>query len=226
MPRWSGSGNGKQPGSGASKPSKVVTIKIASQYLNSILAEDLVIGTSHIREDAATVLKFHGSYQQDDRDLRTQMKLAGGEGEGVPVHGPGSGSSEVSSTPASTWESTSWARTTVGNGTLRITTRQEFQLHGVLKDDSDGDDPGRSTRCFSRPLQRPAATSKPQHVSSAARPRSTTASAPRCRPTPSGSRRTALRGRRATGRSGSTARRSTIRPSPPPVRFRFPPVGR
>ena len=42
--------------------------------------------------------------------------------------------------PSSTWPADELART-IGNGTLRITTRQEFQLHGVLKDDLAGDDP-------------------------------------------------------------------------------------
>src|SRR3954467_15646359 len=62
-----------------SKPSKVEGIKAASQYLKTILAEEIAADASHISEDAATVLKFHGSYQQDDRDRRTQMKREGKE---------------------------------------------------------------------------------------------------------------------------------------------------
>ena len=43
-----------------SKPSKVEGIKVASQYLKTILAEEVAADASHISEDAATVLKFHG----------------------------------------------------------------------------------------------------------------------------------------------------------------------
>ena len=64
---------------GGSKPSKVEAIKLASEYLKTFLAEEVGNGSSHISEDAATVLKFHGSYQQDDRDVRTQHKKEGKE---------------------------------------------------------------------------------------------------------------------------------------------------
>jgi sulfite reductase (ferredoxin) len=126
-----GSGNGSAR-VGASKPSKVETIKIASQYLKTILAEDLVNGTSHISEDAATVLKFHGSYQQDDRDLRSQMKREGKEKAYqfmVRIRIVGG------KLDARQYLGVDELARTVGNGTLRITTRQEFQLHGVVKDD-------------------------------------------------------------------------------------------
>jgi sulfite reductase (ferredoxin) len=56
------------------KPSKVEALKIASEYLKTWVAEEVNNGLGHFSEEAATVLKFHGSYQQDDRDLRTQLK--------------------------------------------------------------------------------------------------------------------------------------------------------
>ena len=56
---------------GSAKPSKVEAIKLASEYLKTYVADELANGQSHFTEDAATVLKFHGSYQQDDRDLRS-----------------------------------------------------------------------------------------------------------------------------------------------------------
>src|SRR5689334_7497426 len=61
------------------KPSKVEAIKLASEYLKVHLAEEAFNGVSHFTEDAATVLKFHGSYQQDDRDHRTLLKREGKE---------------------------------------------------------------------------------------------------------------------------------------------------
>src|SRR3954469_13968140 len=123
------SGNG---GPGGSKPSKVEAIKVASQYLKTILAEEIRNDASHISEDAATVLKFHGSYQQDDRDRRTQMKREGKEKAyqfmvRIRIVGGKLDAGQYLGIDA-------LARA-AGNGTLRITTRQEFQLHGVVKDD-------------------------------------------------------------------------------------------
>ena len=45
----------------------------------TFVADEVRNGLTHFTEDAATVLKFHGSYQQDDRDLRTQLKREGQE---------------------------------------------------------------------------------------------------------------------------------------------------
>ena len=67
-----------KPG-GIAKPSKVEAIKLASQYLKTFVADELQNGKSHFSEDAATILKFHGSYQQDDRDVRRQLKKEGKE---------------------------------------------------------------------------------------------------------------------------------------------------
>ena len=125
------SGNGKAS-VGASKPSKVEAIKIASQYLKTILAEEMQTDVSHISEDAATVLKFHGSYQQDDRDVRTQMKREGKEKAYqfmVRVRVVGG------KLTARQYLGIDELARMAGNGTLRITTRQEFQLHGVIKED-------------------------------------------------------------------------------------------
>jgi sulfite reductase (ferredoxin) len=119
------------PGASA-KPSKVEAIKIASQYLKTFVANEIHNGLDHFTEDAGTVLKFHGSYQQDDRDLRIQLKrekkdkayqfmvrvrIVGGK------------------LTANQFLACHELARTIGNGTLRITTRQEFQLHGVMKKD-------------------------------------------------------------------------------------------
>jgi sulfite reductase (ferredoxin) len=123
------SGNGIGVGG---KPSKVEAIKVASQYLKTILAEEMRSDASHISEDAATVLKFHGSYQQDDRDRRTLMKREGKEKAYqfmVRVRIVGG------KLDAGQYLGIDELARTAGNGTLRITTRQEFQLHGVVKDD-------------------------------------------------------------------------------------------
>ncbi len=120
------------PSGSGLKPSKVEAIKIASQYLHTFVADEARNGLSHFSEDAASVLKFHGSYQQDDRDLRTQRKREGKEKAfqfmlRVRVVG--------GRLSAEQYLAIDDLAQTVGNGTLRITTRQEFQLHGVLKED-------------------------------------------------------------------------------------------
>lgn len=117
---------------GDKPPSKVEAIKIASQYLKTLVYEEVRNDLDHFTEDATTVLKFHGSYQQDNRDVRTVRKREGREKDYqmmVRVRMPGGKCSAAQYLACDTL-----ART-VGNGTLRITTRQEFQLHGVLKED-------------------------------------------------------------------------------------------
>jgi sulfite reductase (ferredoxin) len=117
---------------GGAKPSKVEAIKLASQYLKTFVADELPNEKSHFSEDAATILKFHGSYQQDDRDLRRQLKKEGKEQAHqfmvrVRVVGGRLGASQ--------YLACDHLAQTLGNGSLRITTRQEFQLHGVLRRD-------------------------------------------------------------------------------------------
>jgi sulfite reductase (ferredoxin) len=114
------------------KPSKVEAIKLASEYLKVQMADEAFNGLSHFSEDAATILKFHGSYQQDDRDHRTLLKREGKEkaySMMVRIRMPGG-----KCTPGQYLAVDELART-IGNGTIRITTRQEFQLHGILKTD-------------------------------------------------------------------------------------------
>jgi sulfite reductase (ferredoxin) len=113
------------------KPSKVEAVKLASAYLKGLLAEEFQGPERHISEDSSTVLKFHGSYQQDDRDLRTQLKREKKEKAYqfmVRVRVVGG------KLTAEQFLACHELARTLGNGTLRITTRQEFQLHGVLKE--------------------------------------------------------------------------------------------
>jgi sulfite reductase (ferredoxin) len=118
------------PGSG--KPSKQEAVKLASQYLKTFLADEIDNGQPRFSEDAAGILKFHGSYQQDDRDRRTQLKKEHRDKAyqfmiRVRVVG--------GRLTAEQYLACDRLAQTVGNSTLRITTRQEFQLHGVLKED-------------------------------------------------------------------------------------------
>ena len=114
------------------KPSKVEAIKVASMYLHGYVAEEARNGLPQFTEDAATVLKFHGTYQQDDRDTRTKLKREGKE-KGfefmVRVRQPGG------KMTAAQYEAIDRLSREYGNHTMRVTTRQEFQLHGIPKAD-------------------------------------------------------------------------------------------
>jgi sulfite reductase (NADPH) hemoprotein beta-component len=114
-----------------SEPSRNERIKEASDYLRGTLAEgmrDAVTGA--IIEDDAQLLKFHGMYLQDDRDLRaerTRKKMEKAFAFMLRVRIPGG-----VLTPAQ-WIALDEIGRHYGNGTLRITTRQTIQLHGVIK---------------------------------------------------------------------------------------------
>jgi sulfite reductase (ferredoxin) len=115
---------------GIAKPSKVEATKLASQYLKTFVADELQNDKSHFTEEAASILKFHGSYQQDDRDVRGQLKKAGKEKAHqfmVRVRVVGG------RLTADQYVACDHLSQTIGNGSLRITTRQEFQLHGVMR---------------------------------------------------------------------------------------------
>src|SRR5690606_15458589 len=76
------------------------------------------------------LMKFHGSYMQDDRDLRLErekQKLEPAYQFMARVRAPGG-----VVTPAQWLELDRIARQ-YSSGSLRLTTRQSFQLHGILK---------------------------------------------------------------------------------------------
>lgn len=102
--------------------------KIASDYLREPLATELRNDQSHFTEGAVQILKFHGAYQQDNRDNRRK-----GEEKDWQVmlrlRNPGG------RVPADLFLAIDSLADRLGNGTLRATTRQAFQMHGVLKSD-------------------------------------------------------------------------------------------
>ncbi len=113
------------------EPSPVERIKQASRLLRGTLTESLADPlTGAIREDDTALIKFHGSYQQDDRDLREerrQRKLEPAYSFMIRTRLPAG-----VCTPAQ-WLALEGIARRYGNGTLRLTTRQAFQLHGVIK---------------------------------------------------------------------------------------------
>jgi len=114
------------------KRSNVEIVKEASDYLRGDIVRELADGSDHVTKDSSNLLKFHGTYQQEDRDAR---KLR--DKTGVHKHYmfmvrckiPGGrltpeqylGLDELADRYA--------------NGTIRLTTRQGIQFHGVLKKD-------------------------------------------------------------------------------------------
>lgn len=112
-------------------PSETELIKEQSQHLRGDLvkyfAEPLTAG---IPEDQTKLLKFHGSYMQDDRDLRLErkkQKLEPAYQFMVRVRLPGG-----VATPEQ-WLKMDELAYKYGNETLKLTTRQTFQMHGILK---------------------------------------------------------------------------------------------
>lgn len=103
-------------------------LKTASKQLRYPLNEQLKNDEIFVNEDAVQIIKFHGSYQQDDRELRApgqqkkfqfmlRLKMPAGE------------------FPASLYQTLDDLSVKCGNNTLRATTRCAWQIHGILKGD-------------------------------------------------------------------------------------------
>jgi len=111
--------------------SAVEGIKAASRRLRGTLAEGLADPvTGAIADPDTQLIKFHGSYQQDDRDIRDERRLQKLEPSFqfmIRTRLPGG-----VITPRQ-WLKLDAIATGYANGTLRLTTRQAFQFHGVIK---------------------------------------------------------------------------------------------
>ena len=107
-------------------------IKAGSNFLRGHILRDLAdASTGTISDDSAQLTKFHGTYVQDDRDLRNQRRREGKEKAFsfmTRIRVPGG-----VCTPAQ-WLALDQLADEFANGTLKLTTRQAFQFHGVLKD--------------------------------------------------------------------------------------------
>jgi sulfite reductase (ferredoxin) len=108
-------------------PTKFEQLKSESGHLREPLYTELGNELPNFSENAVQILKFHGSYQQDNRDNRQkgrekdwQMMLR--------LRSPGG---RISS---DLYLAMDELADRLGNGTLRVTTRQAFQMHGVRKE--------------------------------------------------------------------------------------------
>jgi len=108
------------------KPSKVEGIKENSNFLREPVASEILEETTHFTENAVQLLKFHGSYQQDNRDNRTKGQEKDYQFM-LRTKNPGG------LVPPQLYLALDKIADEYGNHTLRATTRQGFQLHGILK---------------------------------------------------------------------------------------------
>src|SRR6478735_6532024 len=115
------------------KLSPVEVTKAASNYLAGNIAEELRDGNEFVSKENTNLLKHHGTYQQDDRERRAEARSDGAGGKAkfysfmvrTAIPGGRITSDQLLAELDLCDE--------VGNTTLRITTRQGLQLHGVLK---------------------------------------------------------------------------------------------
>lgn len=113
--------------------SSVEEAKSGSRGLRGSITDSLAQADDGVERADAQILKFHGIYQQEDRDRRQAAKIAGGSRQQsfmVRTKIPGG-----VLTAAQYLAMDRLADDVVYNRSLRITTRQNFQLHGILKGD-------------------------------------------------------------------------------------------
>src|SRR5215204_3986960 len=114
------------------KLSGVETTKEQSRYLRGTIGEGLGSDSDHFNDHDKNGLKFHGSYQQEDRDARKNRSQSGVRKHYmfmVRCKIPGG---RVTADQYLVLDELAQKH---GNGTLRFTSRQGIQFHGVLKGD-------------------------------------------------------------------------------------------
>ncbi len=114
------------PAPSVQKLSKVEGLKERSHHLREPVATEIQQDTTHFSEDAVQILKFHGSYQQDNRDNRVKGQEKDYQFM-LRTRSPGG------FIPPQLYLALDRMADSYGNGTLRATTRQGFQIHGILK---------------------------------------------------------------------------------------------
>lgn len=116
---------------GQNKPSAIEGIKVASDGLRGSIQESLKDEiTGAIREDDKAVIKFHGMYEQDDRDRReerAEKKLDRLYSFMIRLRLPGGFLAPEK------WIAMNNVADEHSTGVIKITTRQTVQLHGILK---------------------------------------------------------------------------------------------
>ncbi|HET6796979.1 MAG TPA: NADPH-dependent assimilatory sulfite reductase hemoprotein subunit, partial [Gemmatimonadales bacterium] len=110
--------------------SKVEVAKRQGRHLRGTIAETLASPATHFEHDDIQLLKFHGTYQQDSRDERRSRS---GTGEEKAYSFMVRVAIPAGAITAEQYLALERIADQDANGTLRVTTRQGFQFHGVLK---------------------------------------------------------------------------------------------
>lgn len=109
----------------------VESVKANSHGLRGPIPAELRQASDHFGDEAVSLLKFHGVYQQDDRDARKTLRETGVAGRDysfmIRTKNPGG------YLPAAFYRAVDRLADEYGNGTIRVTTRGGLQLHGVRK---------------------------------------------------------------------------------------------
>jgi sulfite reductase (ferredoxin) len=108
----------------------VEALKAHSNGLRGSIGAELQNADGKFSDESAALLKFHGVYQQDDRDARKATRETGAAKEYtfmVRTKNPGG------FIPGATYLAVDRLSDRYANGTIRVTTRQGLQLHGVTK---------------------------------------------------------------------------------------------
>jgi sulfite reductase (ferredoxin) len=109
----------------------VEAVKSNSRGLRGTIPEELRAPADHFSDEAISLLKFHGVYQQDDRDARKTLRDGGAGGRDfsfmVRTKNPGG------FLPRAFYLGVDALADRFGNGTIRVTTRGGLQLHGLRK---------------------------------------------------------------------------------------------
>jgi sulfite reductase (ferredoxin) len=118
-----------KPAAGSTKPSPLEGIKAESRQLRGTISESLAGDSDHFSDQDKQLLKFHGTYQQEDRDARKNRSKEGGGKHHmfmVRCRIPGG------RLTAEQYLAVDDLASAYANATLRFTTRQGIQFHGVL----------------------------------------------------------------------------------------------
>jgi sulfite reductase (ferredoxin) len=108
----------------------VEALKRTSQGLRGSIPDELASPADHFSDEAIQLLKYHGVYEQDDRDARKSARESGAGRDYscmIRTRSPGG------ILPAAMYLAVDRLTDLYGNGTVRVTTRGALQLHGVLK---------------------------------------------------------------------------------------------
>ncbi|MEM9606644.1 MAG: NADPH-dependent assimilatory sulfite reductase hemoprotein subunit [Actinomycetota bacterium] len=105
-------------------------VKLASDHLRGTVGTELARSTAAFGAEDVTVLKFHGIYQQDDRDTRRERTRAGDDLDHSCMVRVGLPGGRLTSEQ---WTALDRVADAVGSDSLRVTTRQGIQFHGVVK---------------------------------------------------------------------------------------------